>query len=74
VLGFNFSVVGSSFGSAGSGAGAGKATIQPINVLKDIDSGTPLLMQALVTGEVLEAVTLTVQEPANSEFPCLSLT
>jgi len=57
---------------AGTGAGAGKVTLEPLNVKKDIDSGTPLLMQALLTTELLETVTLTVEEPASGEFPCLS--
>jgi type VI secretion system secreted protein Hcp len=46
-------------GSQGSGAGAGKATFQPLTVTRPFDECSPGLLPNLFTGTVLKTVTLT---------------
>lgn len=45
---------------AASGMATGKRMHKPITITKELDKSTPLLMQALVTNEVLKNVTLSV--------------
>ena len=47
-------------GSQGSGSGAGKAQFSDLSITKYFDSASPLLMHALVTGERLKTVTLSL--------------
>lgn len=58
-LGFNFTANVPSGGAVGTGSGAAKPQFGSVDVSKDVDSGTALLMQALVTDETLPTVTLT---------------
>lgn len=48
----------------GTGSGAAKSQFGAVDVLKDVDSGTALLMQALITDETLPTVTLTAIDGA----------
>jgi type VI protein secretion system component Hcp len=50
----------SSIGSAGGGAGAGKATIKPLVISKAPDDCTPLLFRAVFTGQHFQTATLQV--------------
>jgi len=49
-----------SIGSAGGGAGAGKATIKPLVLTKAVDDCTPLLFKAAFTGQHIATATLQV--------------
>lgn len=49
-----------SIGSAGGGAGAGKATIKPLVLSKAPDECTPLLFKAVFTGQRFQTATLQV--------------
>lgn len=52
-----------STGGAGSGGGSGKVTFKPIVITKPIDTATPKLLQALVTGGDLPAVQIDFVKP-----------
>lgn len=49
-----------SIGSAGGGAGAGKASIKPLVLSKTPDDCTPLLFKAVFTGQHFQTATLQV--------------
>jgi hypothetical protein len=67
-LGFNFTA-NAPAGGAGTGSGAAKPQFGSVDVSKDVDSGTALLMEALVTDETFPTVTLTAIDGA-WPFPC----
>jgi type VI protein secretion system component Hcp len=53
---FNFAAQVTITGTTGA---AGKPTYGSVNVARNVDVSSPLIMQSLVTGEALPAVTLT---------------
>jgi type VI secretion system Hcp family effector len=55
-----------SIGSGSGGAGAGKAQISPIQVLKDFDNCSPKIFADVVTGNVLQRVTIVFTRPDRS--------
>jgi len=50
--------------TGGSGGASGKRTHSPITVVKEVDSASPLLLQALVTNEVFKQIALSFDRPA----------
>ncbi len=50
-----------SIGSAGGGAGAGKASFSTLNLMKNVDTTSALLLKATATGEHFAKAVLTVQ-------------
>jgi type VI secretion system secreted protein Hcp len=51
-----------SIGSASSGAGAGKVSMQDIHITKTVDSASPLLMRACASGKHFPTVMLSVRK------------
>ena len=48
----------SSMGTASGGSGAGKVTMHPLSVTKQVDKATPSLLHAMCTGAHFDTVTL----------------
>jgi len=63
----------SSVGSSGGGAGAGKATIMPLNVTKLFDECSPALFGAVITGKHFATVDLTQQDGKGHAIVTISL-
>ena len=64
----SFEMLGFSFGAqtptgSNSGGASGKRQHSPITIVKEVDSASPLLLQALVTNEALKTVGLTFTRP-----------
>jgi type VI secretion system secreted protein Hcp len=49
-----------------TGGGSGKRETSPITIVKDVDSASPLLLQAMVDNEVLKTVGLAFTRPSES--------
>jgi type VI secretion system Hcp family effector len=60
-------------GSAGTGAGAGKASLTGLNVTKRADSCSPALFGAVVSGKVVKSLTL-AQDNAKEDVFTVTLT
>jgi len=69
ILGFNFSA--SAPRDIASGLPTGKSTFTPVSLYKEMDTSSPLLMQALTTNEIFQA-TITAVDPATSQY-CYTL-
>ncbi|KAH8796283.1 hypothetical protein BGZ57DRAFT_998045 [Hyaloscypha finlandica] len=63
ILGFNFSA--SAPRDIASGLPTGKSTFTPVSLYKEMDTSSPLLMQALTTNEIFQA-TITAVDPATN--------
>lgn len=66
VLGFDGGAAAPVVSGGSGGAGAGKVDLKPIVITKPIDTATPKLFQALVTGEHLPGVQLDLVRPDGS--------
>jgi type VI secretion system secreted protein Hcp len=64
----------SSIGSATSGAGAGKASMQEIHITKNTDKASPLLMQACANGKHYAQVTLQMRKAGGDTYMTYVLT
>jgi type VI secretion system secreted protein Hcp len=67
----SFEILGFSFGAqtptgSNSGGASGKRQHSPITIVKEVDSASPLLLQALVTNEALKTVGLTFTRPSQT--------
>lgn len=60
VRGFHFAVKQTSDPTSGTGAGAGKASFDPISITKRVDGSSPKLMLATATGQIVPRVHLQV--------------
>jgi type VI secretion system secreted protein Hcp len=63
VLSFEFGL--QSPRDASSGLPTGKRTHSPITIVREVDSASPLLWQALCTNEALESVKFTLNKPGS---------
>lgn len=64
ILGYSFGV--SVPTTAGSGQASGKRQYEPFHIYKTIDKSSPLLFQALVTGEVVKQAVVSIYKPDKS--------
>jgi type VI protein secretion system component Hcp len=62
VLGFSWSAKSSAIGSAGGGAGAGKATLSSFEVVKKVDASSPALLLDAATGARIDGSKLTITD------------
>jgi type VI secretion system secreted protein Hcp len=60
--------------SMGGGGGAGKATFQDFHFSHKVDKSSPLLFQAMATGEHLKQVVLTVRKSGGEQTEYLTYT
>jgi type VI secretion system secreted protein Hcp len=60
--------------SMGSGGGAGKASFQDFHFVHQVDKSSPMLFQALATGEHLKQVALTVRKSGGEQTTYLTYT
>jgi type VI secretion system Hcp family effector len=61
-------------GSTGSGAGSGRRRHGTISITKQVDSASPKLLQALVTGESFKTVKLVIRRAGAGQSGTYSLT
>jgi type VI secretion system secreted protein Hcp len=67
----SFEVFGFSFGTntptgSNSGGASGKRQHSPITIVKEVDSASPLLLQALVTNEALKTIQISFTRPSKT--------
>ncbi len=63
----SFTIGAHAIGSASSGAGAGKATIQSFTITKQLDSSSPLLFQGEARGTDYKEVTVSFERKAGAK-------
>ena len=73
VLAFSWGASSSGTTHQGGGGGAGKANVQDLSITKFLDTNSPRLFKALVTGEHLRKVTLTWVGPNGAPTSILKL-
>jgi type VI secretion system secreted protein Hcp len=74
VLGFNWKVHQESSMHAGSGGGAGKATVDDLEFVHFVDRSSPNLMKYCLTGKHVPEALLTVRKAGGSPLEYLKLT
>lgn len=74
VLSFNWQVLQESSMHAGSGGGAGKATVEDFEFEHYVDRASPNLMKYCLTGKHIQEVRLTVRKAGGSPFEYLKMT
>lgn len=74
VLSFNWKVLQESTMHAGSGGGAGKATVEDLEFEHNIDRSSPNLMKYCLTGKHVQEAVLTVRKAGGNPLDYLKLT
>ncbi len=74
VLSFSWKVLQESTMHAGSGGGAGKATVEDLEFEHYIDRSSPNLMKYCLTGKHVQEATLTVRKAGGNPLEYLKLT
>ncbi|XID92372.1 Hcp family type VI secretion system effector [Paenibacillaceae bacterium WGS1546] len=73
LTGVEFGVSNSSASPGGSGSVAGRASVDSFSVSKRLDSASPLLLQAALTGRAAKSGKLVFLKPGESPAPRLSI-
>lgn len=74
VLSFNWKILQESTMHAGSGGGAGKATVEDLEFEHHIDRSSPNLMKYCLTGKHVQEAVLTVRKAGGNPLDYLKLT
>jgi type VI secretion system secreted protein Hcp len=74
VLAWSWGVSNSGSAHMGTGAGAGKASVQDLSFTKYIDASSNALLMACATGEHFDAATLVVRKAGGTPLEYLTIT